>query len=115
VGAADSLPLLPELSVVVNPPMVSTSGKAPIDEDSDASAAAAAFALAAAASDAEAGGKGSSGRGSSSKAAAAAGQMTVCQVRQAWNLSRQWRPVFHPSFTILGTQPQILLPQVGGC
>lgn len=26
--------------------------------------------------------------------------------------ARQWKPVFHPAFTIAGTQPTIVLPQV---
>lgn len=75
-------------------------GKAPIEDDVEMSMAAA-MALAAAADSGEAG-----------QRAGAGGGQTACQRRQEQLRGRQWRPAFHPAFTLTGTQPQLLLPQV---
>ncbi|KIZ03210.1 tRNA-dihydrouridine synthase A [Monoraphidium neglectum] len=95
-------PMLPELAALVTPRMVANSGKAPIEDESDA--------LAAAALAVEAAAEGAAAEvGAAPAAGAAAGQG-----REQRHLRRQWRPAFHPAFTLTGTQPQFMLPQVTG-
>jgi hypothetical protein len=83
----------------------SAAGKAPIAEEHDAASAA----------------KLAAADGSSSSS------MTFTQKLGQWLgliqaegtgiarevLPRQWRPVLHPAFTIAGTQPTVVIPQVG--
>jgi hypothetical protein len=78
------------------------AGKAPLEDDSDSSAAAA---LAVAAAD-----KAGDQPGGGSSTAAGQGQYLL---RRTGQLGRQCRPAFHPQFTLAGTQPQFVLPQVG--
>lgn len=79
-------------------------------EDDDASAAAANAAVVDAAEAAAAAGK------SSSSLSHKLGQwLGVTEVQQKGVVrdvpARQWKPVFHPAFTIAGTQPIVVIPQ----
>lgn len=87
------------------------AGKAPILEDDDASTAAANAAAVDAADAAAAAGR------SSSTFTQKLGQLFgMSEGQQQGALrdvpARQWRPVFHPAFTIAGTQPTMVIPQV---
>jgi hypothetical protein len=101
--------------------MVTISGKAPIvaDEDNAASAAAQAAAVAAASAAAAGTTTSSSNKlppgGVASRIGQALGIVGKDNDGNERNEvpGRQWRPVWHPAFTIAGTQPTVLLPQVG--
>lgn len=44
--------------------------------------------------------------------AGAGAEQAAAARREQCARRRQWRPAFHPAFTLTGTQPQFLLPQV---
>lgn len=78
--------VVPELAVLLTPFNMAISGKAPIDEDSDT--------------------------GTAAVAAHEPGSTTAQATNKLHPIMRQWRPAFNPTFTITGTQPSLLLPQV---
>lgn len=85
-------PVLPELALHITPLHVSISGRVPLEEPVTLTT-------------------------SSTGTAAAADTLAAGKLAVAADLlklpARQWRPVFAPSFTITGTQPVLVLPQVG--
>ncbi|WIA28042.1 hypothetical protein OEZ86_010628 [Tetradesmus obliquus] len=109
---ARAAPVTPELAVLITPFMVALSGKAPIADESDAAAAA----------------KAAAGDATNSSSSSSSSSATLTQKLGQWLgllpaegpgaarevPPRQWRPVLHPAFTIAGTQPTVVIPQVTG-
>ncbi|KAF6259108.1 hypothetical protein COO60DRAFT_1700968 [Scenedesmus sp. NREL 46B-D3] len=95
----------PELAVLITPFMVALSGKAPVAEEGDAASTARLPAA--------------EGSGSSTTFTQKLGQwLGLLHGEGPGGVRalppRQWRPVLHPAFTIAGTQPTVVIPQVTG-
>jgi hypothetical protein len=120
-------PVLPELALLITPLHVTLSGKAPVEDPAEllpqrqAMATAAAAAAAAAGGGRLGGGAGLWGGGGATPGGRGGvqggiGIFTGAAAKKAKALegvpARQWRPVFHPGFTITGTQPVLVVPQV---